>query len=254
MAAAAEGMEFFTNAVPLWRALPQLRGWLHAKVTVVQRGVGGGGNSKHHSLFTPDQKTNKTKPKKCGVKTIQVYSWYLISVSQICHFWPFDLSETRGAMVDNDKQQITSKRGFSFFGFFCTPATGLYFIYVNMWQQWWQDDRTNTLCANKHQNSNRELPRTQAHSICLCLSGRWLQRTAALAPSLLPRWSLLSPFSLGERVVGLFGTAQPLCFLPGRPQEAGSTVILTVASRGGRTLQRKDLQEKQEGLSADIHY
>lgn len=56
MAAAAEGMEFFTNAVPLWRALPQLRGWLHAKVTVVQRGVGGGGNSKHHSLFTPDKK------------------------------------------------------------------------------------------------------------------------------------------------------------------------------------------------------
>lgn len=52
-------------------------------------------------------------------------------------------------------------------------------------------------------------------------------------------------------MVGLFGTAQPLCSLPGRPQEAGSAVILAVASRGGRTVQSKDLQE---GLSADIHY
>lgn len=187
--------------------------------------------------FYSDPKKPKQNPKqkKGGVKTIQVYSCCLISISQFCHltFWP---QEQWLAMISNSSKANAGL----VFCFIRTPATGLYFVYVSMWQQWWQVDRTTPLCANKHPNSNHESPCTQAQSICLCLSGRWLQSTAAIPPpSPLPHWSLLSPFSLAERVVGLFGTAQPLCFLPGRPQEAGSAVILAVTSRGGKPYKAK---------------
>lgn len=116
------------------------------------------------------------------------------------------------------------------FCFICTPATGLYLIYVSMWQQWWQDKPS--LCQRAPELQPWVPVRAHGHkAFASVYLGGDCRAQLLCPPSPSPLISPL-PFSLGERVVGLFGTAQPLCFLPGCPQEAGSAVILAAASRG----------------------
>lgn len=107
------------------------------------------------------------------------------------------------------------------------------------------------------------LTHTHSETVCPHSAGSQPKRTAALLqrggalftpPTPMETFPPLppSPPLLKERVIGLFGTALPLCSLPGRLQEAGSAVIQAPASRGRRGLRSNrgavGLQEKQESL------
>lgn len=152
--------------------------------------------------------------------------------------WPFDLTETRRAMIFNDKQQITSKPGFSFFLFVLfAPLQQEFTSFMSACDS--SADRMigKTLSVPTSTHTPTMSPHAHRHkAFASVYLGGECRAQLLWPPSPHPRWSLLSPYSLGGRVVGLFGTEQPLCFLPGCPQEAGSVVILSVASRGGRTL------------------